>query len=63
MKRKDKARSSASSGWRSHSLRGEIGAVLAELLRSGMSPGGAQPKALLAIAEDFSEIRLDERGA
>ena len=41
-------------------LRGESGAVLAELLSSGMSPGGAQPKALLAIAEDFSEIRLDD---
>jgi len=41
-------------------LRGETGSVLTELLRSGMSPGGAQPKALLAISEDFSEIRLDD---
>ena len=41
-------------------LRGETGEVLAALLRSGMTPGGAQPKALLAIAEDFSEIRLDD---
>ncbi len=41
-------------------LRGESGHVLAELLRSGMSPGGAQPKALLAISHDFSEIRLDD---
>ncbi len=41
-------------------LRGESGEVLAELLRSGMSPGGAQPKALLAISEDFSQIRLDD---
>jgi len=41
-------------------LRGGTGEVLAALLRSGMSPGGAQPKALLAIAEDFSEIRLDD---
>lgn len=41
-------------------LRGESGHVLAELLQSGMSPGGAQPKALLAMSEDFSEIRLDD---
>lgn len=41
-------------------LRGESGEVLAELLQSGMSPGGAQPKALLAISDDFSEIRLDD---
>jgi len=41
-------------------MRGESGEVLAELLKSGMSPGGAQPKALLAISEDFSEIRLDD---
>ena len=41
-------------------MRGESGEVLADLLKSGMSPGGAQPKALLAISEDFSEIRLDD---
>jgi serine/threonine-protein kinase HipA len=41
-------------------MRGESGEILAELLQSGMSPGGAQPKALLAISEDFSEIRLDD---
>jgi serine/threonine-protein kinase HipA len=41
-------------------LRGGTGEVLAALLRSGMSPGGAQPKALLAIADDFSEVRLDD---
>jgi serine/threonine-protein kinase HipA len=41
-------------------IRGETGQVLAELLRSGMSPGGAQPKALLAISDDFKEIRLDD---
>lgn len=39
-------------------LRGESGHVLAELLQAGMSPGGAQPKALLAISNDFSKIRL-----
>jgi serine/threonine-protein kinase HipA len=41
-------------------LRGESGEALAALLRGGMSPGGAQPKALLAISEDFSELRLDD---
>jgi len=41
-------------------LRGETGEVMAALLRSGMSPGGAQPKVLLAISEDFAEIRLDD---
>jgi serine/threonine-protein kinase HipA len=41
-------------------MRGESDHVLAELLRSGMSPGGAQPKALLAISDDFSQIRLDD---
>ncbi len=41
-------------------MTGESGHVLAELLQSGMSPGGAQPKALLAISNDFSEIRLDD---
>ncbi|MFT3992338.1 MAG: type II toxin-antitoxin system HipA family toxin [Luteolibacter sp.] len=41
-------------------LRGESGEVLAELLQSGMSPGGAQPKALLAISDDFKEIRVDD---
>ena len=41
-------------------LRGDTGEVLAALLRSGMSPGGAQPKALLAMSDDFSEIRLED---
>ena len=41
-------------------LRGESGHVLAELMNSGMSPGGAQPKALLAISDDFSQIHLDD---
>lgn len=41
-------------------LRGDAGEVLAALLRCGMSPGGAQPKALLAISDDFSEIRLED---
>ncbi len=34
-------------------MRGESGHVLAELLKSGMTPGGAQPKALLSISHDF----------
>jgi len=41
-------------------LRGGTGEVLAALIGSGMSPGGAQPKALLAVSDDFSEIRLDD---
>lgn len=41
-------------------LRGETGEILAALLRGGMSPGGAQAKALLAISDDFSELRLDD---
>lgn len=41
-------------------LRGGTGEVLSALRNSGMSPGGAQPKALLAISEDFSEVRLDD---
>jgi serine/threonine-protein kinase HipA len=41
-------------------LRGETGEVLAALLKSGISPGGAQAKALLAISNDFSEIRLED---
>lgn len=41
-------------------LKGETGEVLAGLLQSGMSPGGAQPKALLAISEDFKTIHLDD---
>jgi serine/threonine-protein kinase HipA len=44
-------------------LRGETGEVLSALLRSGMSPGGAQPKALLSISDDFSELRLDDPAA
>lgn len=41
-------------------LRGDAGEVLSTLLRGGMSPGGAQPKALLAISDDFTELRLDD---
>jgi len=41
-------------------LKGETGEVLAALLHTGMSPGGAQPKALLAISENLLEIRLED---
>jgi serine/threonine-protein kinase HipA len=41
-------------------LRGETGEILSALLRGGMSPGGAQAKALLAVSHDFSELRLDD---
>lgn len=43
-----------------HLLRGEPSEVLDALTLGGMSPGGAQPKALLAISSDFSQIRLDD---
>lgn len=43
-----------------HLLRGEPAEVLDALTLGGMSPGGAQPKAALAISNDFSEIRLDD---
>ncbi len=41
-------------------LRGDSSTVLSELMRTGMSPGGAQPKVLLAISPDFREISLDD---
>jgi serine/threonine-protein kinase HipA len=41
-------------------FRGESGDVLAGLLRTGISPGGAQPKALLAISDDFKTIQSDD---
>jgi len=41
-------------------IHGETGTVLKALLRSGMSPGGAQPKALLAFSADFSAISMVE---
>ena len=43
-----------------HLLRGEPAEVLDALTFGGMSPGGAQPKAAIAISDDFSEIRLDD---
>ena len=41
-------------------LRGDSATVLKALMRSGMSPGGAQPKALLAISPNFDDISLDD---
>ncbi len=38
-----------------HLLRGDSGEIIPALIRGGLSPGGAQPKALLAFSEDFSE--------
>jgi serine/threonine-protein kinase HipA len=43
-----------------HLLRGEAAELLDALALGGMSPGGAHPKAALAISDDFSEIRLDD---
>ena len=39
-----------------HLLRGDSGEIIPALIRGGLSPGGAQPKALLAFNEDFSEV-------
>ncbi|BDS05282.1 toxin HipA [Oceaniferula spumae] len=36
-------------------IHGETGEMLPGLLRSGLSPGGAQPKVLLGFNDDFSE--------
>lgn len=43
-----------------HALKGEAGEVLAQLVRSGISPGGARPKALLWFSPDGRQIHLDE---
>ena len=34
-----------------HALKGETTEVLAELVRSGMSPGGARPKSAVSLAD------------
>ena len=36
-------------------LRGDSGKIIPALIRGGLSPGGAQPKALISINEDFSQ--------
>jgi serine/threonine-protein kinase HipA len=41
-------------------MKGETQEVLAELVRSGISPGGARPKALLWLANGGRELHLDE---
>jgi serine/threonine-protein kinase HipA len=39
-----------------HLYRGESGEIIPALIRAGMSPGGAQPKALVAFRDDFSDV-------
>jgi serine/threonine-protein kinase HipA len=41
-------------------MRGSAEEVLPSLLHSGISPGGAQPKALLALSPDFRHICCDD---
>lgn len=41
-------------------MTGEPGEVLSQLVRSGMSPGGARPKALVSCPPDFSRLRVEE---
>lgn len=39
-----------------HLLRGDSGRIIPALIRGGLSPGGAQPKAMLAFDAEFSEV-------
>lgn len=41
-------------------VHGETGPVIERLVPSGLTPGGAQPKALLSFSEDFSRIAPSE---
>ena len=41
-------------------LAGETAELMAQLVRSGMSPGGVRPKALLAFSPGFQQVRLDD---
>jgi len=43
-----------------HVMTGDTAGVIEELARSGISPGGARPKALLGFSADFREARIDE---
>ena len=43
-------------------MKGEAAGVLAQLVQSGLSPGGARPKALLWLSPDGREVHLDEGG-
>jgi serine/threonine-protein kinase HipA len=43
-----------------HALKGETTEVLAELVRSGMSPGGARPKSLLWLSDEGRTLHLEE---
>jgi serine/threonine-protein kinase HipA len=38
-----------------HLVRGDSGEIIPALIRGGLSPGGAQPKALIAFNDDFSK--------
>lgn len=38
-----------------HLFKGDSGEIVPALIRGGLSPGGAQPKALIAFNEDFSQ--------
>lgn len=40
-----------------HLMRGESGEIIPALIRGGLSPGGAQPKALLSFNKDFTQVR------
>ncbi|MEK7950387.1 type II toxin-antitoxin system HipA family toxin [Luteolibacter soli] len=40
-------------------LKGEAGKVLSELVRSGISPGGARPKSLLWLSKDGRDLQLE----
>ena len=39
-----------------HLVRGDGGEIIPALIRGGLSPGGAQPKALLSFDEDFTQV-------
>lgn len=39
-----------------HLVRGDSGDIIPAMIRGGLSPGGAQPKALVAFNGDFSEV-------
>lgn len=39
-----------------HLLHGDSGEIIPALIRGGLSPGGAQPKALIAFNDDYNEV-------
>lgn len=44
-------------------MEGETTHLLEQLVRSGISPGGARPKVLLSFSPDFRHVRIDEPSA